>query len=157
MPEPNKLSSAAQTARFYPATRRRLLYILAALLWAAAGGVLITKAGHWLLPLSGAVKYPLALCGLILGLAGYLGPFSSLAKKNMRRIRQKPQRSCLFGFQAAKSYLLIGFMIVLGLLLKSSALPLKYLAVLYLAVGTALVLSSLLYYPRILGRNHGHK
>ncbi|MFP4167645.1 MAG: hypothetical protein ACLFSY_02180 [Desulfonatronovibrionaceae bacterium] len=140
--------------RFYPAIHRRRLYILAALLWTAAGVLLVARALSSLAPLSAKAAGPLIGAGIVLGAVGYLGPFSSLARKNMRRIREKPDRSCAFGFQAGKSYFLIGGMIILGLALKNSFLPVKYLAVLYLAVGTALLLSTLLYYPRIFGAEH---
>ena len=55
-------------------------------------------------------------------------------------------KSCVFAFQAWKSYLIIAFMIGLGIFLRHSAFPRHYLAVIYLAVGLALLLSSLLYY-----------
>ena len=44
-----------------------------------------------------------------------------------------------------RSYLLIPFMIILGVILRHSPVPRLYLAVLYLAIGTALFLSSLRY------------
>ena len=56
----------------------------------------------------------------------------------------------MFSFQAWKSYLLVAFMIALGITLRHSALPRPILAGVYLAIGGALFLSSLRYY-RLLG------
>lgn len=140
--------------RFYPAISRQRLYTIAALLWAGVGLMLISRGLAWLLPFCGLKAWLLALAGIILGVIGHAGPFSTLARKNIARIRSKPVKSCIFGFQAIKSYLLLLLMILLGLTLRHSRIDPQYLAVVYLGVGTALALSSLLYYPLIFGNDN---
>ncbi len=142
--------------KFYPAIPRNLLYLTASLLWTIVGLFLILTAVAWLFPFADPDSWILAAVGIFLGVAGYHGPFSSLARKNISRIREKPQKSCFFGFQATRGYLLIALMIPLGFVLKNSPLPRDYLAVAYLAVGTALALASFLYYPYILGAPNEH-
>ena len=50
-----------------------------------------------------------------------------------------PTPSCLFAFQAWKSYLLVALMILIGFGLRHSALPKPFLAVVYLTIGAALI------------------
>jgi len=140
--------------RLYPAISRHRLYIIAALLWAGVGFMLISRGIAWLSPFYVLKAWLLTLAGIILGVIGHLGPFSTLAQKNIARIRSKPLKSCIFGFQAIKSYLLLLLMLLLGLTLRHSRIDPQYLAVVYLAVGTALALSSLLYYPLIFGNDN---
>jgi hypothetical protein len=52
----------------------------------------------------------------------------------------------VFSFMPWKSYILITIMIVMGATLRHSALPKPYLAALYSAIGTALILSSIRYF-----------
>jgi hypothetical protein len=84
--------------------------------------------------------------GAILALVSTLWGFGRIAGRNIRRLRQLPDQRCLFAFQAWKSYLIILFMIGLGIGMRQSSLPKEVLAVVYLAVGGALLLSSTLYY-----------
>jgi hypothetical protein len=57
-----------------------------------------------------------------------------------------PAKGCLFAFQAWRSYLIIGVMIGLGFVLRHSQIPKAYLAIVYFAVGGALILASFHYY-----------
>ena len=50
---------------------------------------------------------------------------------------------------SAKSYLLVVFMMALGMVLRNSAFPRIYLSVIYTTIGAALFFSSLHYYPQI--------
>ena len=77
--------------------------------------------------------------------AYYLG-FSKIARKNIKRLCLLTERTCIFAFQTWKGYLIIGFMITLGVILRNSAIPKQYLAVIYTTIGGAIFLSSLHYY-----------
>jgi hypothetical protein len=110
------------------------------------GIVLCTIAGSWL----SGLGWPLNAIGVLVGFGSGIGiyryGFSKIARKNIDRIEQKPDRVCLFAFQAWRSYLLIAVMMLLGYLLRHSSLPRLILAVVYSGIGTGLTLSSSLYY-----------
>jgi hypothetical protein len=132
-----------------PAVERHWLLFVAGLLWSAVGIALCMAAGFWLSNLD----WPMGGLGAALGLAAgaviYRYGFSRIAAKNIRRLLRKPDTLCLFAFQAWRSYILIGVMIVLGYTLRHSNLPSLILAFIYLSIGTGLTLSSSLYYEQI--------
>jgi hypothetical protein len=55
----------------------------------------------------------------------------------------------VFSFLAWKGYFTIGVMVAAGILLRSSPLPRSYLAVIYMAVGGALIQASTRYYSHL--------
>jgi len=129
-----------------PAVARHWLLLLAGLLWSGVGATLCLIACFWLSHQEWPQSGMWAALGVSLGACAYRLPFSSLARKNIRRIAQQPDRVCLFAFQAWRSYLLIIFMALLGFVLRQTPLSRPILAAIYLAVGTGLLLSSVLYY-----------
>lgn len=133
-----------------PAITRHWLWLLAGLLWSGVGIILCITAGGWL----SQVDWPLnalgTLVGFGLGVLIYRYGFSRIARKNIERIAQKPDRVCLFAFQAWQSYVLIAVMMLLGYFLRHSHMPRFALAVLYAGVGSGLTLSSSHYYQRLL-------
>jgi hypothetical protein len=84
--------------------------------------------------------------------AGYLKGrfiFSRLALRNIRRIRElspHKEKICVFAFQAIHSYVIVAAMMTLGILLRHSPIPREILAVIYLAIGAALIYGSLPYW-----------
>ena len=54
-------------------------------------------------------------------------------------------KKCVFSFISWKSYLIIAVMIAVGTILRHSAIPKQYLAILYIGIGLALILSSVRY------------
>jgi hypothetical protein len=127
------------------------LYLTAGFLWSAVGVMLLSLAYGWLMPLGLLAALPFALAGALLTLAFFRFSFSKLACKNVGRIDQiDGDRTCLFAFQAWKSYPLILFMIALGITLRHfTPIPKPYLAIVYIGVGGGLFLSSLRYYRHI--------
>jgi hypothetical protein len=134
-----------------PAARRETLVLVAGIVWTLVGLSLVSVAVVWLfnsprhtviLPLSGAVA------GYII----YRFGFSHLARKNLVRIyAQAPQKDkvCVFAFQNTRSYLLVAIMMTMGYGMRHSGIPKIDLAPFYMAIGVALILSSLLYYNRL--------
>jgi hypothetical protein len=78
--------------------------------------------------------------------------FSRLVRQNLERIRSRPAKACLFGFQSWKSYLIVAVMVTMGAVLRHSGVPKPQLAVVYLAMGGAMVLSSPRYFREFLAR-----
>jgi hypothetical protein len=119
-------------------------------MWSAVGLMLGVTAISWLLPEGWLRGMGYGSAGLILA-GGVLCPrFGRLAQQNIRRLRTLPAQGCLFAFQAWKSYLIIVFMIALGSTLRHLPIQRHYLAVVYTAIGGALVFGSLPYYRHLI-------
>jgi uncharacterized protein with PQ loop repeat len=131
-----------------PAVPRAWLAAIAGLVWCGVGVMLCVHAVGWLRALHDALELPLGAGGLVLGIAAYILMFSRIARKNTTRIASLPARVCLFAFQGWRGYGIIAFMIALGVVLRHSPIPKHYLAVAYLAIGIALVMSSVVLYRK---------
>jgi hypothetical protein len=134
-----------------PAARRETLVLIAGIVWSMVGLALASVAVAWLLSLPHQAVIP-ALSGAVGGYVIYRFGFSHLVRKNLVRIyAQAPQKDkvCVFAFQNIRSYFLIVIMMSLGYVLRHSGIPKTYLAPIYIAIGLALALSSLLYYNRL--------
>jgi len=129
-----------------PAVTKPWLIALAGLMWTGVGVMLCRIAYIWLAIISRGIAASLGLLGIGMAIAAYYLGFSKIAQKNIKRLCLLTERTCVFAFQTWKSYLIIGFMITLGVILRSSAIPKQYLAVIYTAIGGAIFLSSFHYY-----------
>jgi len=136
-------------SKFKPETPAHWLVAAAGVMWSAVGILMLRLACGWI----GGLVLRRAVVSGISGMTGawiaYHFVFSKIARKNLDRISQFPQKACFFAFQAWKSYFIIGFMIALGVRLRHSDIPREYLAALYGTIGGALLLSSRLYYVRL--------
>ncbi|MDL1968994.1 MAG: hypothetical protein LWW97_10750 [Deltaproteobacteria bacterium] len=132
--------------RIKPAASKYWLIALAGLMWSTVGVMLCSMAYYWLKGVDWLTAFLFGLFGIILSLAAYRFGFSVIARKNIDRICLLPEKGCIFAFQAWKSYLIIAFMIALGIILRHSPIAKHYLAIIYTTVGGALLLSSLHYY-----------
>jgi hypothetical protein len=140
---------AVALARMKPAVSKYWLIALAGLTWSAVGILLCRLAYIWLTDVPWRWALPLGSLGIISALAAYHYGFSGIALKNIARLCLLPDKCCIFAFQAWKSYLIIIFMIILGITLRHSPLPKHYLAIIYMTIGGALFLSSFHFYRRI--------
>jgi hypothetical protein len=136
-------------SKLRPAVPRNWLIATAGVMWSAVGVILCLMAYHWLATV--VIKRPIlfGLAGFLLALVVYYFGFSRIARKNIDRLFQYPDKVCFFAFQAWRSYLIIAIMAALGAFLRHSSISRQYLAVVYLTIGGALVLSSLHYYVRL--------
>jgi hypothetical protein len=132
-----------------PAVSKYWLIALAGLMWSLVGIMLCRLAFIWLKPVPWRRALPLESLGLIAALTVYRFGFSKIALKNIARLCLLPEKTCIFAFQAWKSYLIIIFMILLGFTLRHSPLPRHLLAVIYETIGGALFFSSFHFYGRI--------
>lgn len=135
-----------ELAKFKPAVPKYILMAMAGLLWTTVGLGLCRLGYKWVSLLPGTRAVSFGLAGMILALIAYRFGFSGIAAKNIERLCLLPSKGCLFAFQAWRSYLIIGLMIGLGLVLRHSQIPKTYLAIVYFAVGGALILASFRYY-----------
>ena len=129
-----------------PAVSKYWLIALAGLLWSIVGIMLCRLAYIWLAAVNWSLGLPLGSISIISALAVYGYGFSKIALKNIDRLSLLSDKCCIFAFQAWKNYLIIIFMIMLGMALRNSPIPRHFLAVIYAAIGGALFISSFHFY-----------
>ena len=140
---------AMTPAKLKPAVSKYWLIALAGLMWSLVGIMLCRMAYIWLKALPWHWALSLGSLGLISALTVNRFGFSKIALKNIARLCLLPDKTCIFAFQAWKSYLLIIFMIILGITMRHSPIPRHFLAVIYATMGGALFFSSFHFYGRI--------
>ncbi len=129
-----------------PAVSKYWLLALAGLTWSIVGTLLCRRAYHWFTAINRNLALPFEVVGLLLALAAHRFGFSKIAGRNIKRLCLLTEKTCIFAFQTWKGYLIIGFMIALGSILRHSPIPVSYLAVIYVTIGGALFLSSFSYF-----------
>ncbi len=132
--------------RYKPGVSKHWLLVLAGISWSAVGVVLCRMGYVWLRAVPIKLGVTIALCGLTGALLVHRFGFSKIAGKNIARVCRLPAKSCIFAFQAWRSYLIIVVMVALGISLRHSPIPKYLLAPVYITIGGALFLSSLGYY-----------
>ena len=132
--------------RYKPAVTKDVLLFLAGVIWLCVGGLLLSYAYTWMsaIPRS-AGAFGFVGAGIVLALVIHHFGLLKIVDKNIARILPMTDRKCLFSFITWKSYVIISVMVAMGVLLRHSAIPKPYLAVMYIGMGLALVLSSFRY------------
>jgi hypothetical protein len=131
-----------------PAVRRRTLILSAAVVWALVGAFLSFRAALWFRSSSRAISWMVFLALAIGFLKGHF-LLSRMARRNIDRIlalSPHKEKICLFAFQAIQAYLVIFGMMALGIILRHSSIVREVLAVVYLAIGSALMYASVPYW-----------
>ncbi len=131
---------------FKPGVSKYWLLTLAGLMWSGVGTFLCRRAYTWFTGINIYRAILFELISILMALAVHRFGFAKIASRNITRLCLLTERTCVFAFQTWKGYLIIGLMIGLGYILRSSTFPKQYLAMLYTAVGGALFLSSFSYY-----------
>ena len=124
----------------------RWLYLIAGLLWNAAGVMLCRLAVLWLGVAGKRVGIELALVGISAAVPMSHFAFVPIAQKNIKRIGEFAGKASLLAFQAPRGYLIIVFMMAMGFVLRHSVLPKEYLASAYEMIGISLILGSVLFF-----------
>jgi uncharacterized membrane protein len=131
--------------RIKPAVTKTVLLFLAGFVWFCVGTMLLVLAYSWLADATRTIFFAFFGLGIGLALLVHHFGFLKIVDKNIERILPMVEKKCLFSFITWKSYLIIIVMVAMGSFLRHSAIPRHYLAVLYIGIGLALVLSSLRY------------
>lgn len=131
--------------KYKPAVSTTLLLFLAGIVWECVGIMLLYLAYAWLAAASNTRIYLYWAAGILLALLIHHFGFLRIVDKNLTRILQMNDKACFFAFYPWKSYLLIVVMVTIGSLLRHSMIPKKNLAILYIGIGLALILSSVRY------------
>jgi hypothetical protein len=132
--------------RFTPSADKRVLVFLAGSMWCGVGIMLVNFAVKWVSVTAGKEKIFLYSAGFIAAMAIHHFGFLKVADKNLRRLLPLSQKRCVFSFMTWKSYILVAFMMTLGITLRHSSIPKPYLSVLYNGIGLALFLSGIRYF-----------
>ena len=131
--------------RLKPSVSRRTLLLLAGLMWIGVGTLLLSLAVGWLRerhPTHALIRVAIGvLAALLIHHVGFL----RVVDKNLGRILPMEGKHCVFSFMSWKSYLVVGVMVTMGIALRHSPIPKPHLAVLYIGIGLALILSSIRY------------
>ena len=140
-----------------PAVLKKYLLIISGLMWAIVGVMLLRFAYIWMMGLKPGLTIEVLVAGIALGLGIAKLGLSKISRRNIRRINLLPDKACLFAFQAWKSYITIALMVSMGIYLRThSIVDESHLAVIYTAMGFALLLSSTPYYAEFKLEHQGH-
>jgi hypothetical protein len=131
--------------KWKPGVSKSVLLLLAGLLWFATGIMLDVLSYSWLRAENPHDAFAGFMIGFICALIIHHFGFLRIVDRNLDRILPMEGRRCVFSFMPWKSYVLIFMMIAMGMLLRLSPIPKLYLSVLYVGIGTALILSSIRY------------
>ena len=144
------LNSIIQSLK--PSVPKRYLLFVAAVVWTFAGGMLLFR-GFSVLKFNSTGILIEEVVSIILGVVFYIFMFSRISLKHIVRMQNNPiERPCVFSFFNWRSYILMSTMISFGVTLRVTGLvPIQYLSVFYICMGTPLFLSSIRFYA------HGFK
>lgn len=127
-----------------PAVDKRILVFLAGLMWCGVGVMLLRLAVSWLIQFHGRFLY--YLTGFVIALPVHHFGFLKIADRNLDRLMPITEKKCIFSFMTWRSYIVVVFMVLMGITLRHSGIPKNYLSVLYIGIGFALFLSGLRYF-----------
>ena len=136
---------APKRERFKPAVDRGVLLFLAGFMWICVGTMLLSFSYSWLHASQEGASFVWVGAGVLLALGIHHFGFLRVVDKNLGRILPMEGKKCLFSFMTWQSYVIVGAMVVLGVLLRHSPIPKRYLSILYSGIGLALILSSVRY------------
>lgn len=125
--------------RLKPGVTQNTHLLSAALLWTTIGIVLTIRGCHWLIADSNAAYI---VVGVVAGSLKSLFILDKTARKSIDRILLLDDGSCLGAVYSVRTWLLVLVMMLGGLALRHSSLPIVLVGSLYVAIGWALFFSS---------------
>lgn len=134
------------TKRFKPTADKKVLVLLAGLMWCGVGIMLISFAVKWLTTYEGSGKLIFYFCGFLTAMPIHHFGFLKIADKNLSRLLPLTEKKCVFSFMTWRSYIIVLIMVSMGIALRHSAIPKQYLSILYNGIGLALFLSGIRYF-----------
>lgn len=128
-----------------PAVDKRVLLLLAGFMWIGVGTMLLFLSYSWLKAFHVHGSFLYGGFGVGAALVIHHFGFLKIVDKNLGRILAMEGKRCVFSFLTWKSYLMVALMVAMGAGLRHSPIPKPYLAMLYIGIGLALILSSIRY------------
>jgi uncharacterized membrane protein YuzA (DUF378 family) len=132
--------------KFTPSVDKSILILLPGIMWCGVGIMLVSLATSWLRVLPATERIIYTSVGLLAAMPIHHFGFLRIVDKNLRRLLPLTEKKCVFSFMTWKSYLLVLVMVSMGLTLRHSAMPKKYLSLIYNGIGLALFLSGIRYF-----------
>ena len=129
-----------------PGACQKTQMLTAAVMWSVVGAFLFSRGFFNIIQIHDPYKPVWIGLALVAGLFKAKVILEKTARKIAARIKQRPEPSCLFGFMPVKSWLLIGGMIFLGVVLRKSPLNRSLVWSIYIAIGAALFASSRIFW-----------
>jgi hypothetical protein len=137
-----------------PSAPRKILVLLAGLVWTAVGLMLVLMAAGWFANSDGN-RLLWLLAGIVGGFIVYRFGFGKLADENLVRIyAQAPTKDkvCVFAFQNTRSYFIVPIMILMGYTMRHLPIQKIYLIPIYITIGLGLILASLKCYGNLINK-----
>jgi len=131
----------SELEKWKPGVPKNILLLIAGILWIVIGIFLNYRSYSWLKEKELKTILIIGTAGLFLSVLIQVFGFSKIVNKNIQRIIPMDGKRCLFSFFPWRSYLLISIMILMGSFIRHSTIPRVYLSVLYIGIGTAMILS----------------
>jgi hypothetical protein len=132
--------------KFAPAVDKSILVLLAGLMWCGVGILLISYAVSWLSSCDGREQFFFYTAGFLAAMPIHHFGFIKIADKNLNRILPLTEKKSPFSFMTWKSYMIVLIMVSMGIALRHSSIPKRYLSILYNGIGLALFLSGIRYF-----------
>jgi hypothetical protein len=132
--------------KFTPAVDKSVLILMAGLMWCGVGIMLMRYAVSWLSSCSAREQIFFYTLGFLAAMPIHHFGFLKIADKNLNRILALTEKTSPFSFMTWKSYLIVLIMVSMGIALRHSSLPKRYLSILYNGIGLALFLSGIRYF-----------
>ena len=132
---------------YKPGIPKKYLLLVAALVWTFAGGMLLYRGFSILKFNSLQIEFEETGC-LIAGIVFYRFMFSAISLKHINRILQiQIERPCFFSFFNWRSYMMMSVMMTVGITLRLSGIvPITWLSLFYISMGTPLFISAVRFY-----------
>ncbi len=143
--------------KFTPSADKKILVLLAGLMWCGVGIMLVCFAVSWLSPYDGKEQALYYAAGFLTAMPVHHFGFLRIADKNLKRLLPLTEKRCLFSFMTWRSYIIVLIMVSMGIALRHSAIPKRYLSILYNGIGLALFLSGIRYLRNFLKLNNPGK
>jgi hypothetical protein len=129
-----------------PSVDKRILVLLAGIMWCGAGSMLVSFSVSWLSPYNWMEQVLYYAAGFLTAIPIHHFGFLKIADKNLYRLLPLTEKRCLFSFMTWRSYIIVLIMVSMGIALRHSSIPKRYLSILYNGIGLALFLSGIRYF-----------
>jgi hypothetical protein len=134
--------SGSWVERFKPAAPARAHMLFAALMWLTVGGLLLALGVLWTLQVRTPMTPWLLAAAAAAGWIKARFALEPVARRTVDRIESRGDGRCIGGFFSIQSWTMVVIMIGAGRLLRGSVLSSHAVGLVYVFVGTALLIAS---------------
>ena len=127
---------------YKPAAPARLHLLLAAALWTVVATLLLIFGARWTLAERMPYAWLVVSAAVAVGLIKARFVLDHIATRMIERIEEHGDGRCVGGFLSLRSWAFVALMVGVGRLLRSGLLPGVVLGLVYLSIGTALLLAT---------------